>query len=167
MARGTVSEEEILLRKRARRRLVGAVALVILSAIVLPMVFDDRIPPVGNVEIQIQDEKTAPPFQAAVTPVSAAEAVSAPAPAAPPAQVSSPPPESHGFFLQLGVFSNDANAGELRQKLSGLGLHSLAEPVKGGGAVRILAGPFASREEADKAQRKVGRTGLLGVVESR
>jgi len=36
-----ISEEELLLRKRARRRLVGAVVLVIFSIIVLPIIFDE------------------------------------------------------------------------------------------------------------------------------
>ncbi|SDV99721.1 SPOR domain-containing protein [Nitrosomonas communis] len=37
-----VSEEEALLRKRARRRLVGAVTLVILSVVFLPMILDSE-----------------------------------------------------------------------------------------------------------------------------
>lgn len=36
-----ISEEELLLRKRARRRLVGAIVLVMFSIIVLPLIFDD------------------------------------------------------------------------------------------------------------------------------
>lgn len=36
-----VSEEEVLLRKRARRRLIGAVTFVILSVVFLPMILDD------------------------------------------------------------------------------------------------------------------------------
>jgi DedD protein len=40
-----ISEEEIQLRKRARRRLVGAIALVILSVVVLPMILDDEPKP--------------------------------------------------------------------------------------------------------------------------
>jgi DedD protein len=36
-----ITEEELLLRKRARRRLVGAIVLVIFSVIVLPIIFDE------------------------------------------------------------------------------------------------------------------------------
>lgn len=39
---GNISEEEILLRKRARRRLIGAITLVILSVVFLPMILDDE-----------------------------------------------------------------------------------------------------------------------------
>ena len=38
----TVSEEEIQLRKRARRRLVGAITLVIAAVVILPMVLDSK-----------------------------------------------------------------------------------------------------------------------------
>ncbi|MBS0587161.1 MAG: SPOR domain-containing protein [Proteobacteria bacterium] len=36
-----ISEEELLLRKRARRRLVGAIVLVLTAVIVLPAIFDE------------------------------------------------------------------------------------------------------------------------------
>lgn len=52
MAR-TVSEEEIQLRKRARRRLVGAVALVIAAVVILPMALDSE-PKQGSHEIDIR-----------------------------------------------------------------------------------------------------------------
>jgi DedD protein len=53
MAR-SISEEELQLRKRARRRLVGAVVLVTAIAVILPMVLDSEPQPVGqSVEIHI------------------------------------------------------------------------------------------------------------------
>ncbi|PSJ17873.1 SPOR domain-containing protein [Nitrosomonas supralitoralis] len=39
-----ITEEELLLRKRARRRLVGAIVLVLVSIIVLPAIFDEPKP---------------------------------------------------------------------------------------------------------------------------
>ncbi len=49
-----VTEQEISLRKRARRRLVGAIALVLVVAVVLPWVVDDDPPPrLKNVDIAI------------------------------------------------------------------------------------------------------------------
>lgn len=38
----TVSEEEVQLRKRARRRLVGSITLVIAAVVILPMVLDSK-----------------------------------------------------------------------------------------------------------------------------
>lgn len=48
-----VSEEEILLRKRARRRFIGAITFVILSVVFLPMILDDA-PQQEQQEIDIQ-----------------------------------------------------------------------------------------------------------------
>jgi DedD protein len=42
MQRELASEQELNLKKRARRRLVGAIALVLLMIIVLPMILKDR-----------------------------------------------------------------------------------------------------------------------------
>ncbi len=42
MANNQISEQELQFRKRARRRLVGAVALVLLMVTVLPMILDDK-----------------------------------------------------------------------------------------------------------------------------
>lgn len=50
---GNISEEEILLRKRARRRLIGAITLVILAVVFLPMILDD-IPQQEQQEIDIR-----------------------------------------------------------------------------------------------------------------
>lgn len=58
------SQDVNLLRRRGRRRLVGAIALVLLAAIVLPMVFDPEpmpgAPPV-SVRIPGEDESTFSP----------------------------------------------------------------------------------------------------------
>ena len=48
-----ISEEELLLRKRARRRLVGAIVLVLISVIVLPAIFDEPKPENEKHEIVI------------------------------------------------------------------------------------------------------------------
>jgi DedD protein len=49
-----ISDEELQLKKRARRRLVGAVVLVTAVAVILPMVLDSEPKPVTqNVDIQI------------------------------------------------------------------------------------------------------------------
>ena len=49
-----ISDEELQLKKRARRRLVGAIVLVTAVAVVLPMVLDSEPRPVSqNINIQI------------------------------------------------------------------------------------------------------------------
>ncbi len=183
MAKQSVSEEEIQLRKRARRRLVGAIALAVLAAIFLPMVFDDQAKPVGNVQIQIPDEKTASPFQPEIQPVSAPAPVAAPV-SAPVAALQKPQqpapqkpvqpklpakqakkPESQAYVVQLGVFSNAANVKDLRAKLSASGIKTSVESA--GGKMRVYAGPYASRAAADAAHGKIAKLKLDGVVKAK
>lgn len=50
-------DSDIQLKKRARRRLVGAVALALLAAIVLPMVMDhEPRPPVQDIQVRIPSQ---------------------------------------------------------------------------------------------------------------
>ena len=78
MAKATISDEELQLKKHARRRLVGAIALVLLIVVVLPMILDSEprplnqdiaitIPPIPKPESMPQTP--APPAGAASTPV--------------------------------------------------------------------------------------------------
>ncbi len=176
MAKQTVSEEEIRLRKRARRRLVGAVALAVLAAIVLPMVFDDQVKPVGNVQIQIPEENNAPPFQ---PPVASSTTVSAPVPQ--PAQdepmakptekpvqekpAQDTPAARQAYVVQIGVFSNAANIRDIRKKLASMGIDTYVEAA--GDKMRVRAGPYSSRNEAEMARKKIAKSGLDGVVEAK
>ena len=130
------------LKRRGRRRLVGAVALVLLAVIVLPMVFDpeprNSLPPVS---VRIPGENDAP-FNPKV-PAKAAKPEPAPAPAG-------------DFVIAVGAFSNpDA----VIAKLAGANLPYYTEPVKGN-LTRVRAGPFASKEAADQAHEKLKALGL-------
>ncbi len=78
------------LRGRARRRLAGAVALVLAAVIILPMVLDSQpVPVTDNIPIKVPERNT--PFQPQVSePQAPAPAASAPAPED-PAAVPTPP----------------------------------------------------------------------------
>jgi DedD protein len=109
-----VSEEELQLKKRARRRLIGAIALVAGVAAVLPMVLDSE--PKGtskeiNIQIPSQElkggvvspPKVAPaaPLATVVPPKAASEkadakAADAPVAAPPPATTEKPGPQAMG-----------------------------------------------------------------------
>lgn len=89
------ADAQLLLKKRARRRLVGAVAFVLFAAVVLPMVMDTS-PPLPAQEVQIRipgQEQTifAPqslsPAKVAVDKGEASVAPATPAPAVPAAAV--------------------------------------------------------------------------------
>ena len=57
------SDPQLQLKKRARRRLVGAVAFAALAAIVLPMVMDQAPPaPANDVQIRIPGQDQVAPF---------------------------------------------------------------------------------------------------------
>ena len=62
-----ISEEELLLIKRARRRLVGAITLVIAAVIILPLIFDEE-PEVTQQEIAIRFPSEMP-VKEAVSPL--------------------------------------------------------------------------------------------------
>lgn len=66
MARSAVSDEEVQLRKRARRRLVGAVALVIMAVAALPLLLDadppgaQQAPQVSMPSLPVESGQTGP-----------------------------------------------------------------------------------------------------------
>lgn len=64
MAKQT-TEEEFNLRRQTRRRLIGAVALVLLAVVLLPVVFDSEpAPKAGNdIELRIPNKDSAGEFQ--------------------------------------------------------------------------------------------------------
>jgi DedD protein len=79
-------------KKRARRRLVGAVALALAAAVGLPMLLDSEPRPLsGDINIQIPSKDKAPALPTPASPVPAADSVDqdeeiiAPAPASTPA----------------------------------------------------------------------------------
>ncbi len=77
----SISDEELQLRKRARRRLVGAIALVTVIAVFLPMVLDHEPKPVSqDVSIKIPSPD-AGVFTSKIVPVAPVQK-SAPAPKA-------------------------------------------------------------------------------------
>lgn len=65
------------------------------------------------------------------------------------------------FLVQVGVFSNLANAEELRARLENAGVPAHIE-------ARVHVGPFASREEADRAREKMKAIGVEpGIIMTR
>jgi len=211
MAKETISDDELQLKKRARRRLVGAVALVLLIVVFLPMILDSEpkplnqdiaitIPPIPKPESAPQLPTPVPAAPAAPPHVAgmpeAAPAVSSePAPVteakpeppksevpapetkpeprlvAKPAQKHEPKPVStshaaaadESFVVQLGAFSNAANAKTLQKKLQDNKFKAYTELVKnaGGDRTRVRVGPYASREAAEKARERLKSMKLI------
>jgi DedD protein len=70
------------------------------------------------------------------------------------------------YLVLIGAFSNEANVKTLKAKLTEQGIKTFSEPLDTpqGKKTRVRAGPFPSREAADKALEKMQRIGVSGVV---
>jgi DedD protein len=70
------------------------------------------------------------------------------------------------FVVQVGAFADAAAARETRLKVEKLGLKTYTQVAStpGGNRIRVRAGPFASRGEADKALAKARAAGLTAVM---
>ena len=155
-----MSDDANQLKRRARRRLVGAIALVVLVVVVLPIILDQKPRP-GPQELTVQipsqdggpfKTRVLPPLQAAPTaplkseaPQTAKEAPDKPAPAEPAARPTPAKKESakisekprprakatEAFIFQLGVFANPDNAKQVRDRATSAGIKNYTEQVKG------------------------------------
>lgn len=152
------------LKRRGRRRLVGAVALVLLAVIVLPMVFDPEPRPVAPpVSVRIPGEDEAP-FKPRAIPSEPKAVPSSPKAVTPKAaekkevaKVEPAPAESkEQFVVPVGAFA-DANA--VLAKLSSAKIPYYTESVQGN-LIRVRAGPFPTKAAADKALERIKGLGL-------
>ena len=190
MQRETAGDQELNLKKRARRRLVGAIALVLLMVIVLPMILKDRVTtePQEKITITLPGETAAPepsdfdsnivpaepPKTAETAPMPDPEAAPAPATIKPETEVATKEPSkpkdetSHKFYVQIGVFSDAANVKQLQTKLSDLGYKSQTEKVDTdkGQKIRLKTQTFSDRNEAAIALENIKSAGLTGMVVS-
>jgi len=134
------------LKRRGRRRLVGAVALVLAAVIVLPMVFDPEPRGTAPVSVRIPAEDETP-FAPKPPPKRVEPARKAEAP---------PPPAAEEFVVQVGAFSNPQAA---IAKLKAAKMPYTTEAMQGN-LTRVRAGPFATREAADKALEQLKGLGF-------
>ncbi len=200
----TISEEQLQLRKRARRRLIGAIALVTIVAVFLPMVLDHE-PKSVNQDISIQipslnvgtftskivpvtpgapDAKSAATAAPEVSAKSETPARTEPAPmsaAAPATQAPALPAErppapktaekpavevKAGFVVQVAALNDADKARQMQEQIAAAGVKSYTEvvPTVKGKVTRVRAGPFASRDEAEKTRDKLKSMGLAGNI---
>ena len=215
MARA-ISDEELQLKRRARRRLLGAVVLVTAIIVGLPMVLDSEPKPVSR-EITVKipspdagtftakalpqsaakDAKAAakameskaaakpeeaqkaaaatpvPPAPVAVTETPKMAAKEKPkAPKAEPAKASKPKPAKPAagqFVVQVIALADAEKAKQMQSKITAAGIRAYTEIVKTakGDVTRVRAGPFATREAAEKAREQLKSIGMNGNVTTR
>ena len=70
------------------------------------------------------------------------------------------------YVLQVGAFADASQAHETRVKVEKLGMKTYTQVAStpAGNRIRVRVGPFANRDEADKALAKARGAGLSGVV---
>ena len=135
------------LKRRGRRRLVGAVALVLLAVIILPMVFDPEPRPLAPVSVRIPGEdetpfKPKPPAQKPpVAEKQAAEKKQA---------------AKEEYVVPVGAYVSFES---VTGRLAAAGIPYFTEPAQGN-LTRVRAGPFPSREAAEQAAAKLKDLGL-------
>ena len=210
MARA-ISDEELQLKRRARRRLIGAIVLVAAIVVVLPMVLDTEPRPVSqNISVRIPSPdagaftpKAAPPpasrapasksmtlrseEKAAAAPTVSQEAPKPAAqPEAKPVQAAKPkapatatatakaarpaaPAASGPFVVQIIALADAEKARRMQQQIAAAGIKSYTEVVKTvkGDVTRVRAGPFGTREAAEKARDQLKSLGMNGNVTTR
>ena len=207
-----MADDANLLKRRARRRLVGAIALVVLIIVVLPVILDQQprpVPQALTVQIPAQDggpfkTRVLPPLQSSPATPQKSEATQAAKEASNRGTQAEPEPASRsrapkkesartvdneraktqvaearraqgllndeGFVVPLGAFTNPDNAKQVQDRAASAGIKSYTESVKGqqGEQTRVRAGPFASRDAAEKARDRLKSLGLeVGQVAQR
>lgn len=78
-----------------------------------------------------------------------------PAEQALPVPDNKPPVFNNVWMVQIGTFSNKANAYALRDKVRASGISAHTKEVDSGKAVRVFAGPFVTKKEAARIKKKV------------
>jgi len=194
VAKTPVSAEELQLKKKARRRLVGAVVLVLLVVVFVPMFLDReqrpqkqdidiRIPPIPGQSQSPQPVVPPPEPAAALPPAPAPDKPStlpapsasetAPSPSAP--RAATPPPEpveaakkadaktTDSYVIQVGAFSDPANARHLVDKLKAEKVPAYTEPVKTpqGEKTRVRAWFFPTMAAAETGRARLKTLKLL------
>jgi len=89
------------------------------------------------------------------------------APAPKPAEPTKPAASGVGYAVQLGAFSNVADANKLRDRVRAAGFSAFVEQVRTdkGALSRVRVGPVADRAEADRLKAQVAaKVGIDGMV---
>ena len=174
------------IRRKGRQRLIGAVTIVLLLVVFVPMLLDpeprqDKNDPV----VAIPPKDGAAPLPApapakasnpAPAPIEAKPSLAdtskssvpprapeAPKAESPKVEAAAASPKLEGFAVQVGAFGDEEKLRQARDKLSAARVTHFIERLPSG-LTRLRAGPYKTREEAEKATAAVGAAGLTGKV---
>ena len=189
------NEQDLLLRKRARRRVVGSVVLVIMAIIFLPMILE-RVPEQEGKEVEIiihsenlldksseiisQNKSVEDTVPVSVEPnigsntsqeiIIELEQLTEKEKAESKHKDKKPIITIEEFVVQLGAFSDATKAKNQERSLESNGIKkAYTEMIKNENieVTRVRVGPFSTREAAEKEQKKLKELGVNGVVINR
>lgn len=176
------SQDVNTLKRRGRRRLVGSIALVLAAVIVLPWIFDPQPRQTAPVSVRIPNEdesafkpktvhKPAPPKEAP-KPESKPEATAPQTEAKPAAALEKMPAQSEAeraraeaalanlqYVFQVGAYAEPDDV-VAKLKASKIPYYTEAVAIDKGTVTRVRAGPFGSREAAERALKRVRALGF-------
>jgi DedD protein len=119
--------------------------------------------------VQAEVKPTAKPAAAAREPASAPKNVDDPIGKLAQAQEAQTPPEvpkGGGFIVQVGAFASEKGASEQIERTSKAGFKAYRETIKTaqGNRIRVRIGPYATRDEADRARATLRAAGIESVL---
>jgi DedD protein len=171
MATEQVSEQEIQFRKRARRRLVGAIALVLLVVTVLPMILDDREDRTVQSEIAISIPSKDGDFASKVVPLPAPAPQADAQPVAPvenpqpqPGKQSETVPESAPInaagLPSEGAKQESAGAASAQEATAAVKSSASEKPAAAAGSFSVQIGVFSDAANVKQLQDKLAAGGF-------
>jgi DedD protein len=121
-------------------------------------------PPKAAPEAPKAVEAPKAPVKEAAKPV--AKEAAKPAPKATPAKDHAKAAANARFVVQIAALADTAKAKQLQQKVAGTGVKAYTEVVHTakGSVTRVRAGPYDTREAAEKARGRLKSAGLDGKV---
>ncbi len=159
-----------------KHRLIGAVVLVLVAVMLVPLILSEREPPTELKAVSDIPDKSAAPVSAPA-PVASEytlpEPPSEPAPEKKPATTSAAKvpaavaKASKGWVVQVGIFANAGNAARLSERLKQQGHAVLLDSISQNNEkrTRLRVGPFADKDAARRAQEKIQQqAGVAGAV---
>ena len=155
-----MADDANLLKRRARRRLIGAIALVVLAVVVLPIILDQKPRPVPQelaVQIPSQDggpfrNRTLPPLQ---PPPAATTSDAAPAKEPAPKAAARPAPAKKETAKSSEKARAKAKAAEARRAQAALNDRAYVVPL----------GAFANPDNARQVQERAASAGIKSYTE--
>lgn len=162
------NNEELSLKKRARRRLVGAIALVMLMIIVLPMILQDRasLAPQDGIKIimpEAHDSVANTDKPALATPLDKPQT---PEPPIPTEGSSIPDLGSDGMTVSDKAVSNNSEVGnENVTKLAELKPEETKTQQKEKDSFTIQVGVYSDAANVKQLQAKLKETGFTSQTE--